>query len=273
VRGRRLLGWPLMSSLAVHVAGVTAASSLVAIEPGPPPTAPVAIEVVRLDTPAAPPPPPKRPERITPPRLKVPSHEVAVPSPDAPAPVDDGRRPSAPTPLLDERMALRSPVGSGTAGAPDARLFGAASGAGQPVPGLADAGRLFAKGDVLLPPSGGGDTRGAAVERRVAGIPQETADGGGLTDFARPLGGYQTKPSYPESARRQGIEGVTTLRFQVLIDGHVGRVAVARSAGHAALDRAAMEAVKTWLFEPARRGKETVAVWVTLPVQFRLQNE
>jgi protein TonB len=106
---------------------------------------------------------------------------------------------------------------------------------------------------------------------RVAGLPQQSADGGGLSEFARPLGGYQTKPAYPEGARRQGIEGTTTLRFEVLADGHVGRVSVATSAGHASLDRAAMEAVKTWLFEPARRGKEAVAVWVTLPVQFRLQ--
>jgi protein TonB len=66
---------------------------------------------------------------------------------------------------------------------------------------------------------------------------------------------------------------VTTLRFQVLSSGHVGSVGVAQSAGHAALDRAAVEAVKTWLFEPARRGKEAVTVWVTLPVRFQLQAE
>ena len=39
------------------------------------------------------------------------------------------------------------------------------------------------------------------------------------------------------------------------------------------LDRAAIEAVKTWLFEPARRGKEPVPVWVTLPVRFGLTSQ
>jgi outer membrane biosynthesis protein TonB len=31
-----------------------------------------------------------------------------------------------------------------------------------------------------------------------------------------------------------------------------------------------VEAVKTWKFEPARRGDEPVVVWVTLPVRFEL---
>ena len=45
---------------------------------------------------------------------------------------------------------------------------------------------------------------------------------------------------------------------------------VETSAGYAALDQAAMIAVRTWRFEPARRGSEAVAVWVTLPVRFEL---
>ena len=91
-----------------------------------------------------------------------------------------------------------------------------------------------------------------------------------MTSFARPLGGYQTTPRYPESARTAGIEGVRPLRFVVLADGLVGTVNVEQSAGHPDLDRAAIEAVKTWRFEPARRGKEAVAVWVTIPVRFQL---
>jgi protein TonB len=80
-------------------------------------------------------------------------------------------------------------------------------------------------------------------------------------------------PAYPESARRQGVEGVTTLRFQVLTDGSVGEVAIASSAGHGELDQAAVEAIRKWRFEPARRGKEAVVVWVTLPVRFALRNQ
>ena len=42
------------------------------------------------------------------------------------------------------------------------------------------------------------------------------------------------------------------------------------SAGHPDLDQAAMEAVRRWRFEPARRGADAVAMWVLLPVEFRL---
>jgi protein TonB len=79
------------------------------------------------------------------------------------------------------------------------------------------------------------------------------------------------KPRYPESARRAGIEGTTLLKLQVLANGKVGEVLVETSAGHSDLDRAAAEAVRKWLFEPARVGKTPVAVWVLLPVKFELE--
>ena len=36
------------------------------------------------------------------------------------------------------------------------------------------------------------------------------------------------------------------------------------------LDMAAVDAVRKWLFEPARMGKQPIAVWVLLPVKFEL---
>ena len=64
---------------------------------------------------------------------------------------------------------------------------------------------------------------------------------------------------------------MTTLRVRVLDNGRVGDVIVEQSAGFRDLDFAAVDAVKKWLFEPARRGKEPVSVWVLLPVKFQLQ--
>lgn len=61
------------------------------------------------------------------------------------------------------------------------------------------------------------------------------------------------------------------LRVRVLENGRVGQVIVEQSAGFRDLDAAAAEAVKKWLFEPARRGKAPVAVWVLLPVKFELR--
>ena len=92
----------------------------------------------------------------------------------------------------------------------------------------------------------------------------------GITRTARPQGGYQIRPAYPSAPRRLGIQGTTLLRVHVLADGKIGDVLVDRSAGHPDLDRAAAEAVRRWRFEPARRGADPVAMWVLLPVEFRL---
>jgi protein TonB len=93
----------------------------------------------------------------------------------------------------------------------------------------------------------------------------------GITHTAIPRGGYQVRPSYPSSARRLGIQGMTTLRVFVTADGRVGEVLIQETAGHPDLDDAAADAVKRWRFEPARRGTEAVGVWVLLPVEFRLR--
>jgi protein TonB len=57
----------------------------------------------------------------------------------------------------------------------------------------------------------------------------------------------------------------------VLADGRIGEVLVEKSAGHPELDEAAANAVRRWRFDPARRGTEAVAMWVLLPVEFRLR--
>jgi TonB family protein len=40
---------------------------------------------------------------------------------------------------------------------------------------------------------------------------------------------------------------------------------------YAILDRSAVNSVKTWSFTPARRGKDTVDMWVRVPVRFKLE--
>jgi TonB family protein len=75
---------------------------------------------------------------------------------------------------------------------------------------------------------------------------------------------------YPEELWDAGVEGETTLRIFVTVQGGVDSVHVEQSSGHAAFDSSAVRGAQALRFEPARRGEEPVGVWVLLPVQFDL---
>jgi TonB family protein len=155
----------------------------------------------------------------------------------------------------------------GDAGRADRLVAGGVGGATDRGPGTSRGpGTLVPGAPALTGAAGSGDL--LALPRTAARLGD---DGAPLTAFARPMGGYQARPAYPESARKRGVQGTTVLRFEVLRTGRVGEIVVDRTAGDGDLDRAAMEAVKHWRFEPARRGDTPVAVWVTLPVQFELR--
>ncbi|MBI3915590.1 MAG: energy transducer TonB [Betaproteobacteria bacterium] len=78
-------------------------------------------------------------------------------------------------------------------------------------------------------------------------------------------------PRYPLIARRNGEQGTVTLRLLVTREGVPVQVSVEKSSGSAHLDGAALDAVKTWRFVPARRGAEAVEAWVLVPVVFKLE--
>ncbi len=80
-----------------------------------------------------------------------------------------------------------------------------------------------------------------------------------------------SRPAYPRLALREGWEGTVYLRVEVLPDGHVAQASVQRSAGHSALDEAALAVIKTWLFDPATQGGRGVLSVVTVPLQFKIQ--
>jgi protein TonB len=48
-------------------------------------------------------------------------------------------------------------------------------------------------------------------------------------------------------------------------------VKVKRTTGLAILDEAAEQTIKTWTFEPGRRGPDPVESWVEVPVRFSLK--
>jgi len=81
---------------------------------------------------------------------------------------------------------------------------------------------------------------------------------------------YSPPAVYPQSALADRMTGVVTLEALVTLDGRVGRVSIVRSL-RADLDDAAIRAVQTWRFEPARLRGEAVPSLVTLTISFNLQ--
>ncbi len=79
-------------------------------------------------------------------------------------------------------------------------------------------------------------------------------------------------PAYPFAARRRGIEGNVLVRAEISSEGKCLRVELKKSSGADLLDQAALDAVKSWRFVPARRGSQAVIAWVDVPLAFKLEN-
>jgi protein TonB len=77
-------------------------------------------------------------------------------------------------------------------------------------------------------------------------------------------------PSYPRSARRSGLEGVVKVTAMVDASGAVTSAEVLVSSGHAALDQAALEAVRRALFAPAMSEGVPVPCRIVIPIRFQL---
>jgi TonB family protein len=272
--------WLLSSftaSSVIHLGLIPVAALVMHAKPIKPVTVPIElIDVPRVEQPkkveVAPPPPPPapkpkpKPQNVTVPKLL--SKPVFESSPTGNTKEEMKEKPKEePQPLASLPEKTGSAQGGWNSGTKATEAEGSAAGAGN----------LFGKGDVgvvggngVAGGGGGTGTTGLGRGGNGDGTGGGTGSGEALSGLARPQGGYQVKPRYPESARRAGVQGVTTLRVRVLETGRVGEVLVEQSAGFRDLDLAAMDAVKKWLFEPARRGKEAVSVWVMLPVKFEL---
>ncbi|MGY0650357.1 energy transducer TonB [Luteimonas sp. A537] len=77
-------------------------------------------------------------------------------------------------------------------------------------------------------------------------------------------------PRYPPEAARAGIGGVVMLLIDLDASGNVTHISIERSSHDRNLDRAAIEAVRHWRFNPAIEDGVPVAARVRVPVKFRL---
>jgi periplasmic protein TonB len=92
----------------------------------------------------------------------------------------------------------------------------------------------------------------------------------GRPELRDPAAAVRTlREAYPRTLREARVRGTATVWFVVDRDGAPGRARVAVSAGHPDLDDAALRAVETLRFHPARRRGEAVDSWMALPVAFQ----
>lgn len=79
----------------------------------------------------------------------------------------------------------------------------------------------------------------------------------------------QSNLAYPKKAKKEGIEGTVVVQAKISIDGHVDEIQILRGVS-TELNKAATEAIKQVKFHPAKQGDKEVAVWITIPVEFKL---
>ncbi|MEP6538722.1 MAG: M56 family metallopeptidase [Bryobacteraceae bacterium] len=78
------------------------------------------------------------------------------------------------------------------------------------------------------------------------------------------------EPAYTQEARDAGIEGTVMLAIEIDKEGRVRRAEVVRGLD-TGLDQSAMDSIRTWVFEPARKAGKPVIVAARVEVNFRLQ--
>ena len=79
------------------------------------------------------------------------------------------------------------------------------------------------------------------------------------------------RPDYPPSSRRRGEQGVVELEIGVSDTGAVVDARVSGSSGYPALDKAAVEAVKSADFEPAKSDGRPVHSRAKISIEFKLK--
>jgi len=77
-------------------------------------------------------------------------------------------------------------------------------------------------------------------------------------------------PRYPPQAVREHHTGRVVLKVLIGVDGKPKDITVEKSSGHRELDRAAIAAVKTWVFNPGTRNGVPYEGYALVPFDFNL---
>ena len=90
----------------------------------------------------------------------------------------------------------------------------------------------------------------------------------------QPIGGFaaiQRNLKYPEIARKAGVEGRVIVQCVIDEKGNVVSTEVVKSLGNNGCDEAAIKAIKSVKWKPAKQRDKPVPVRVAIPVVFKLK--
>ena len=80
------------------------------------------------------------------------------------------------------------------------------------------------------------------------------------------------KPVYPDIAQEAGIEGLVLVQCFIDEKGKVKETIVVKGIPNTGLNESAVDALRKTRFRPAKQRERPVAVWITIPINFKLQN-
>jgi protein TonB len=194
--------------------------------------------------------------------------DIHIPPPPGPPPAPAPGRPTPPQhhPAVDPLITpVKIPVGIVPVVEPPEPLQVAAGPAGQLVPGVPPG---FGGGNGVTPGGSPWPTEAPPPPPPVA----HPATNPSMIRVSRGVieaqGVYQPKPVYPQLAVMTHTQGTVVLQAIIGKDGAIEDLKVL--SGHPLLVRAAMDAVKTWRYQPTLLNSEPVDVLTEIEVRFNL---
>ncbi|MQP74903.1 TonB family protein [Stenotrophomonas sp. MYb238] len=163
--------------------------------------------------------------------------------------------PAQPQVQADEAMPLPEPLpaGTGASDMPDARPEAPAEEAPQVV-------------DTAPAPQPLPETPATTAPASPVAPPATAAAPG---DRPVPLPGQSPPPSYPPAALRRGESGTVVVRVDVDAGGMPLDAKIIQRSGSRDLDRAALEAVRGWRFQPAQSNGQPMVGSLEIPFDFQ----
>lgn len=173
-----------------------------------------------------------------------------------------------PATLAENRRALPAPVAGGKFDLPAATVAGP------------DAPHVVVNTPPAAPPSPAVDSGPMDGAETVQGALPSTnehtfGDDGHppSTNDHGPRLSQRVQPQYPRQALRDGVEGSVRVRVTIDEQGNVSDVQVVHGSGSGLLDRAALDAVRDWHYQPAIHHGQPVASTVDVPIDFKLGSQ